>query len=436
MSKGISINGKPVLLDPKKDKRICGYPEAGFRAGLGVNIGNGVVYTVYLHKIGDEEIFYIYDKKEDIFYGYEDDEYKNYKIITREKLQTVVLEYANIFSKDEITALKSIGISLTEEEAYKNLPNLQKQVSSNQVKIESTKSKDRRLKAIELLSLAQKNLLSKENIKTLQQSLSSTWTAVTYLNRQSEFYWIKLELNGYDKDNKLPGYREVTFQQYDHNDYLVESNKSSYRESIATVFYELRNQKEPDRDGDLNYRIISKVSLNDLLNKLSIRLLDSVNSLLLELESGEVLGHVFDSLKERVNTKLSYQNKRALEELHHSFSQIIENKPQNWSAIALSVRKMMQYIAEEVFPARDEDYCGKDGKMHSVKSNNIKNRLMAFIDSKISEDDKLKIDYFEFIISKIWEISNKGAHANINREDAERLLIDSYIFLDDLFSLK
>lgn len=437
MSKSVIIKGKPFLLDPKKDKKICGYPEAGFIIGMGTNSIEGAIYTLYLHKIGEDEIFYIYDEKDDPFYS---DEYKNYDIISKEKLQAVILEYANSFSKDEIANLKSIGIALTEEEAHKNLLNPQKQAEIKNFKKEDTKSGNRRLKAIELLSLAQKNLLSKDNIKNLRQSLYYVWTAVMYLNRSSEFYWVNLEINGYIGESNLPEYRKVDFEIYDDYGFFIEVIKDYYKPAVASIFYQLKNglQSYPDPSKKTGYRIVIEYSLNNLLQGLYNRLLETVNTLLLELEYGEILRDIFESLQDKVNTKLLQISKPALEELNHSFSKIKEDKPQDWSDVALSCRRMMKYVADAIFPPRAEDRYGKDGKIHSLKDDKVVNRLMAFIDSGISENDDNKketIKYFDSVINKIWKAFSKGVHTKITREDAERLLIDSYLFLSDLFNL-
>lgn len=101
-----------------------------------------------------------------------------------------------------------------------------------------------------------------------------------------------------------------------------------------------------------------------------------------------------------------------------------------------SCRRLFEYIVDCLFPATDEIIDG-----HSLKKDKYKNRLFEF--AKREQKSETNI---EFIVtntislfdewSKLYELSSKGVHSEVHRQECRRCIIRTILLLDDLISLK
>lgn len=439
MAKSVLIKGNPFLLDPKKDIRICGYPPAGYTYGLGVRGMDRCTYDTYLHKAGGHNIFYLYNE-------YSVDEDENYKIISKDNLQATVLEWANTFSESEKTALKSIGIGLTEPEAHKLLEIAQTKVLDNgkskQTAGESTTGSNKKQQtAIDFLLKARKSLLSQHSQQELLTILRQASSAITYLNRKQEFRWIENELDGYQTEFDLPSYRRVSWQNYSNLGAYLGEGQKPYTEPLASIINELNDSVQYIKHSanDFSYWVISKKSLNNIIVNVENKLLAVINTLLLEVEYDNTLVSIFDTIQARVDTKLVSVSENTLKELHHSYEELKQGSTQNWSAVASSCRRVIKDVADALYPASNITYKCRDGTVLEVKDDKVKNRLIAFVDAKTAKKPKLtteSINYFMDILSAIWTVASTGDHSEITREGAEKCLIYSYLVLGEVLNLQ
>jgi hypothetical protein len=102
----------------------------------------------------------------------------------------------------------------------------------------------------------------------------------------------------------------------------------------------------------------------------------------------------------------------------------------------VSCRRLLEYIADSIFPPSDNTVNG-----HDVSKNKYKNRLMAFADEARKSDTNIDVicvsaDMLNEQIEKIINLQNKGVHDEVFRHESRRCIIRTIMLLYDIISLK
>lgn len=104
--------------------------------------------------------------------------------------------------------------------------------------------------------------------------------------------------------------------------------------------------------------------------------------------------------------------------------------------VTASCRRIFEYVTDCIFPPTDEKIDG-----HSLKAGNYKNRLFAYADKERKSDTNIDLivattaTLFEQW-EKINNLSNKGVHSEVFRNETRRCLLRTIMLLDDIVSLK
>ncbi|MGF1736852.1 hypothetical protein [Photobacterium satsumensis] len=109
---------------------------------------------------------------------------------------------------------------------------------------------------------------------------------------------------------------------------------------------------------------------------------------------------------------------------------------EDYAQVSASCRRIIEYIADQLFPPQSEDVNGrKMGKGH------YKNRLLAFASNERSSSTNIElvavsIESLAQQLDKLTNLSNKGVHAEVFKHEAKRCLLRTIMVLDDIISLR
>jgi hypothetical protein len=135
----------------------------------------------------------------------------------------------------------------------------------------------------------------------------------------------------------------------------------------------------------------------------------------------------------------------AVQRLSAAYENLRSDNPEDWSNAVHSCRRILQDLADAVFPPRDEERTvNVDGKTQSIKlgKEHYINRIMAFVqdssDSKRFEE--LVGSHLAFLgnrIDSVFHAAQKGSHGTIvRREEADRYVVYTYLLVGDILSLR
>mgnify|MGYP001172941942 CR=1 FL=1 len=109
---------------------------------------------------------------------------------------------------------------------------------------------------------------------------------------------------------------------------------------------------------------------------------------------------------------------------------------EDYAQVATSCRRVLEYVADTVFPPNDELIDGRKlGPPH------YRNRLLAFADESRRSDTNIDLicaatALLADQLEKLSNLTNKGVHAELSRHEARRCLLRTIMALDDMLSLK
>lgn len=173
-----------------------------------------------------------------------------------------------------------------------------------------------------------------------------------------------------------------------------------------------------------------------VLNGAKIELLNRTNAIIEEITYGKIPEGIFKQFQDRVNARLAGSNPAAVIRLNAAYEDLARSgDPEKASHVALSCRRLIQAVADELFPARKDEYATSGGRTMEVGEKQFLNRLEAYADSLGSDNRRYlirKIKLLKDVCGKMPKSINEGVHANITNTDAEMLVIYSYLILGEL----
>jgi len=302
-------------------------------------------------------------------------------------------------------------------------------------------------------------------------------TICKYLDRMAQNEWIELELEGYYgkyKNNKdyienLPTYRKVHPIFYGHDGRplplpyaLIElfaknlapgepisqiENSKVLSVTNGALLDELNNylNKTFEQNGRSERNVVYYAQFADnhlktIVSGLRKRIADFVDDVILELEYGEIPEQIFEALRREVDQKLATLSPQTIEKLKNSYEKIgSSGNSEDWSHVASTCRRVINDVADVVFPAQDTPQIDKDGKEHKLDDSRYINRIIAGIQLDLGKGKdriftKSMIEYIANFLKGIQEYASKGDHAMFQKTDAIRCLVYTYLLLGDILN--
>ena len=109
---------------------------------------------------------------------------------------------------------------------------------------------------------------------------------------------------------------------------------------------------------------------------------------------------------------------------------------EDYAQVAVSCRRIIEYVADQLFPPQDEDVNGR-----KVGKGQYKNRILAFASRELASNTNIEmvavsVESLATQLDKLSNLSNKGVHAEVFNNEARRCLIKTIVILDDIISLR
>jgi len=146
----------------------------------------------------------------------------------------------------------------------------------------------------------------------------------------------------------------------------------------------------------------------------------------------EIPQHVFDATRVRVDDALAKNCPSALEKFAVAYQELAGSSAENWTNACTGVRRILMDFADAVFPPRSEPLDGR-----KVGPEEYVNRLWAYANQKIKSETDRALTVAELHdlgtrIDAIYALSNKGIHAAVTKDEADRIIIRTYLLIADL----
>ena len=164
----------------------------------------------------------------------------------------------------------------------------------------------------------------------------------------------------------------------------------------------------------------------------------------IEVRFSRLAEDVFARQRSRVDASIGCVVPEAVRKLVAVHDNLDSDNPEDWSNAAHSCRRVLQDLADVVFPpqtsSRTRDVGGQARGIKLGREQYI-NRLVAYIEDS-SESDRFReivgshLRYMGDRLDALFSASQKGSHGTVTREEADRCVVYTYLLVGDVLSLR
>lgn len=158
------------------------------------------------------------------------------------------------------------------------------------------------------------------------------------------------------------------------------------------------------------------------------------------LKYGNIIEDTFADARIKANKKLADLCPESIGKFIAVYDNMDSNNPEDWANAVHSCRRILLDLADVLYPARDTSVTLSDGKTIKVGKEQYINRLIQFIESR-----KGSRTYSEIVgsdlssigqrLDAIYNASNKGTHYQVEKSEAARYIIHTYLLISDIVDL-
>jgi len=155
------------------------------------------------------------------------------------------------------------------------------------------------------------------------------------------------------------------------------------------------------------------------------------NTVYYEIFVGSVASSMFDRVRASVDAAIAKRLPESAKRLAAAYENLRSDNSEHWAAAVHTCRRLLKDLADGLYPATGDPKYSDDRYI---------NRLAAFITSRKGSDtfSRLVGTQIEFLgnrLDAIYDASNKGSHADVDREEADRYVLYTYLFIGDVLTL-
>lgn len=311
---------------------------------------------------------------------------------------------------------------------------------------------------------------------TLEQAILKT-IRLARLSGDSEAHkWLRLELNGYDKDH-LPAditYAEAcvigrksdrpyTWRDPKSNEiknYIITESVPELEAGIETNMLAIQNITMPTHVTP-NQNVWQNESYSTVLNNVTTKqnnlkeaikrnrnhlakIRASVYNYVFEIYSKYhfevVLDSIFTQVKEEVDAKLQALVPDALSQFSSAFNRLRDGDGEDLSQAVATCRNVLDSLADAIYPPqKGKDIELSDGSKVKIGKDSYKNRIIAVLDKNSSKSSdalltKARAEELTKRLHHVHNILSKGAKNKITKGDAQRYVIETYLLIGEIMA--
>lgn len=306
----------------------------------------------------------------------------------------------------------------------------------------------------------------------LEETLLKCSRLARLLDDQDAVEWLRQELGGFDKDPKSGGLTSAAWKaalrsgrknapeqpSKNGNQKLptvnpgtvawLESQVGTLGEQLKVAFDpspSLSSQSPinptPPSNEQERFRLSNTIAADrDLLQRIRNSVYSYVVSCNYSLKFGAITQDIFNRTRQRVDTELAARCPAAAQRFMSAYDDLRSSNAADWSNAVHSCRRVLQDVADSLFPASDTPV-ERGGRLIEVSSDNYVNRLMCYVEDQRGSETYSAVvgSTLKFMGERLDALvgaGNKGTHYDVGKDEAERYIIYTYLVVGDLLALK
>lgn len=161
-----------------------------------------------------------------------------------------------------------------------------------------------------------------------------------------------------------------------------------------------------------------------------------------ELRFSGIADDIFSRIREKVDSAIGERVPDAAQKLSAVYENLQSENPEDWANAVHSCRRILQDLADVLYPPRADIEKEFDGKKRLVKlgADNYINRLIAFLEERTESQrfEEIVGSHLAFVgdrLDSVFRAAQKGSHSVVSKEEADRYVVYTYLVVGDILSL-
>ena len=162
-----------------------------------------------------------------------------------------------------------------------------------------------------------------------------------------------------------------------------------------------------------------------------------------ELKFSGIADDIFSRIREKVDSSIGEKVPESVQKLSAVYENLQSENPEDWSNAVHSCRRILQDLADAVYASREDKIVEINGKQKTIKlgPDNYINRLVAYIEEQSQSERFVEIvgSHLSFIgdrLDSVFRAAQKGSHSVVNKEEADRYVVYTYLTVGDILGLQ
>lgn len=162
-----------------------------------------------------------------------------------------------------------------------------------------------------------------------------------------------------------------------------------------------------------------------------------------ELKFSGIADDLFSRLREEVDSSIGKVASASVQKFNAIYENLSTDNPENWANAVHSCRRILEEIANTLFPPCNDRIKEGNGSKRTIKlgPGNYKNRLICYVED-MSDSDRFKeivgshLSFLADRLDSVFQAAQKGTHGNIvSKREADRYVIYTYMIIGDILSI-
>lgn len=159
-----------------------------------------------------------------------------------------------------------------------------------------------------------------------------------------------------------------------------------------------------------------------------------------QLMFGQVHSDIFEKNRQYVELKLGEICPDVMGKFLATYRRLQESDPEAGAQAITSCRRLLKSLADALYPAKQEPITCFDGKERILTEEKYISRLWQFIFEKTQKNTsgELLVAQLQDLgnrIDKIYDLANKGVHAEVSDFEVNQCIIQTYLLLGDILRI-
>lgn len=159
-----------------------------------------------------------------------------------------------------------------------------------------------------------------------------------------------------------------------------------------------------------------------------------------ELKFSDAIGDIFSRITGTVDSMIEQYVPDAVKKFVAIHDGLRSTNEEDWSNSVHSCRRILQELADSLFPPSDKPV-ERNGKKIALGKDQYINRIMCYVEDNSSSSRFKDVvgSHLKFLgerLDSVFKAAQKGSHASVSRNEADRYVAYTYMVIGDILTLR